>query len=124
DIVRIGGIDVKVAGTFDANAFDQKVLSLSGEQVAPLRYLTGAVDASGRRLEDTAAESLDLEGGASSAEAGSAYEHLSANQFVIVPASLCRMLLNSSLRSVAFRLGNQEQVQTVSAELTRRFALA
>src|SRR5439155_16892637 len=99
DSIRIGGIDVHVAGILDANAFDQNVVALSGEQITPLRYSTGAVDAGGRRLEDTAAESLDLEGGASSAEAGSAYEHLSANQIVIVPASLCRMLLNSPLRA-------------------------
>jgi len=60
DTIRMGGIDVTVAGVFDAKAFDEKVVSLSGQQIAPLRYTVGGIDGGGRKLEDTAAESLDL----------------------------------------------------------------
>jgi len=124
DTIRIGGIDLIVAGIFEATAFDHQVLSLAGEQITPLRYTTGAIDASGKRLEDSAAEALDLDAGASSAEAGGSYEHLSSSQVAIVPASICKMLLNSSLRRVAFRLRDESQVKSVSEQLTRRLALA
>ena len=42
----------------------------------------------------------------------------------IVPADVCRRLFKSTLRSVEFRLDNEQQTKTVADELTRRFALA
>jgi hypothetical protein len=122
--IRLGGIDLVLAGVFDADEFDRKVVLLSGESIAPLRYSSGAIDAGGRRLEDTAADALQLDGGASAAEAGVAYEHLSASQFAIVPAEICRMLPNSSLRTVAFSLKDQAQVKAVAESLAQRLSLA
>jgi hypothetical protein len=119
-IIRIGGTDLLVAGVFDPQAFDQQVKALNGESLAPLRYTAGQLDAGGRRLDDATSESLSIDAGAT--DAGS-YEHLSAAEFVIVPAAVCRTLYKSSLRSVAFRLADEEQVKRVSAELSRRFSL-
>jgi ABC-type lipoprotein release transport system permease subunit len=121
DRVRLGGIDLEVAGVFDANRFDREVTTLSGESIAPLRYSAGQVDANGKPIDDTAVESLEVEGGGDSRET---YEHLSSSQFVIVPAPLCRMLQHAQLRSVGLRLENEDQVKRVSEALSRRFALA
>jgi hypothetical protein len=124
DTIKLGGIDVQIAGVFDAKQFDDRVVSLSGESIAPLRYVAGGVDASGKPLEDTSVENIELDAGAGSSEAGNNYEHLSSSQFVIVPAKLAQMLQHCQLRSVAFRLADEAQVKAVSEELTRRFSLA
>ncbi len=104
DVVKIGGIDLEIAGIFNADDFDQRVTTLSGEQIAPLKYSSGALDGSGRKLDDNAAESLDLDSDSSASELASAYEHLPASQFVIVPSEIARKLPNTSLRSLAFDL--------------------
>lgn len=118
--IRIAGIALTVASVFDPAAFDQKVRTLNGESLAPLRYVAGQLDAGGRRLDDTASESLNLDSGAT--DSGS-YEHLSASEFAIVSASTCRKLYKASLRSVALRLDDAEQVKRVSNELSLRFSL-
>jgi ABC-type antimicrobial peptide transport system permease subunit len=102
--VRIGGIELEVAGTFDADDFDQRVLTLSNEPLAPLKYSSGALDASGRKLDNNDAESLDLDADSTSSELASAYEHLSATQFVIVPYQISKLLPGATLRSLAFDL--------------------
>jgi len=126
DTVRVCGIDLEVAGVFDADAFDQKVITLSGEPLAPLKYSQGMLDAGGRRLDDSAAvESLDLDADSSSAELASSYEHLSSSQFIIVPSTIAKMLPFASLRSVGINVdGGETQVKAVSDELARRFAVA
>jgi hypothetical protein len=124
DRVALGGLPLEVAGVFSADDFDQRVMTLSGDPVAPLKYTPGALDAGGRALSDTAAESLDLDADSSAAEAGSTYEHLSASQFVIVPDAISRALPNSSIRSVAIELANEAEVKAVSDELAKRFAVA
>ena len=48
DVVDIGGINLTVAGVFDADAFDQKVNMLSGEGIAPQKYVRDALDAGGQ----------------------------------------------------------------------------
>jgi hypothetical protein len=122
--VRLGGIDLQVAGVYDGDAFDRQVTMLSGEPVTPLKYSSGGVDSGGQQLDDSTADALDLNGGASAAEASSVYEHLSGRDVAIVPADVCRRLRNATLRAVDFRLKDQAQVQAVSEELTRRYALA
>jgi hypothetical protein len=121
EAIRIGGREVKVAGIFDEKKFDQDVKTLAGEPIAPLKYVAGQLDAGGQKLDDTNADSVDLSG---SAEASSAYEHLSASQFAIVPSDFCKQLHNATLRSATFRLANEAEVKKVSDELTRRFSLA
>ncbi len=105
---------------FDEKKFDHDVTTLSGEPIGPLRYSAGQVDSSGKPIDDDAVESLEVEGG----DTGDVYEHLPSSQFVIVPAELCKMLQHAQLRSVGFRLANEQQVKTASEELSRRFALA
>lgn len=124
DTVRVGGIALNVAGVYDPEQFDREVISLSGEPLAPLRYAQGALDASGRSLADTAVESLDLDANSGAAELQTVYEHLSASQFAIVPASLSRILPNASLRTVTVRLADEEEVRRVGDEVARRFAVA
>jgi len=124
DTVRMGGIELEVAGIFDANLFDQKVLTLSGDPIAPLRYSSGMLDAGGRAMSDTAVESLDLDSDSSASELASVYEHLSSTQYVIVPAAISRQLPNASLRSVALRLRDEAELKRTADELSRRFALA
>src|SRR5207249_4809964 len=73
--VRVGGWDVQVAGIFSHEAFDRQVQALSGESLAPLRYSSNQLDASGKMLSETTDQSLDLGGGAGAAEAsGTNYE--------------------------------------------------
>lgn len=107
--IKLGGIDLEVAGIFDAADFDRRVTTLSGEPIAPLKYVSGMLDAGGRNLADNALESLDLDADATAAELGGNYEHLSATQFVIIPAELSKILPSSSLRSVAIRLSLTER---------------
>lgn len=122
--VKIGGIDLKVASVFDADEFDQKVVTLSGESLAPLKYSSGALDAGGRRLSDTGLEDLDVSDDVSASEAsGGAYEHLSSTRFAIVPAEVSQLLPLGSLRSVALRADDFKKVEKLSDELTRRFAV-
>lgn len=124
DRVRLGGLSLVVAGVFDGDAFDQRVFSLAGEPLTPLRYTAGLLDASGRRLDDDNAASLDVEstlgGGLDSAQ----YEHLPASQVAIVPAEVSRMLPNAQLRRIAIRLADEKQVRAVADEVSRRFGLA
>ena len=115
---------MQVAGTFPAETFDEKAISLSGEQISPLKYGAGELDPGGQLMDDTSMQSLELSGSTGAAEAGMVYEHLSSTDFVIVPSAICRKLTNSSMRTVAFRLANEKEVQRVSDELARRFALA
>jgi hypothetical protein len=124
DHLRLGGIDLQIAGVFDADSFDRKVVSLSGESIAPLRYMAGELDAGGQDLSDTTSEAVDLDGKSGAAEVGRVYEHLAANQFAIVPAEVCRKLIHSTLRVAEFRLQDEQQVQRVSEDVTRRFSLA
>jgi hypothetical protein len=128
DNIRIGGIQLKLAGIYDADDFDRKVAMLGGEPLAPLEYTPGALDAGGRKLEDSEAESIELEGGgrgsgASAAELSGSYRHLSASQFVIVPAAVSKMLHNASLRSIAMRLNDETEVKKVSDALAKRYSL-
>ncbi len=116
DVVKIGGMDLEIAGIFDADDFDQRVTTLSGEQIAPLKYSTGALDGSGRKLDDNAAESLDLDSDSSASELASTYEHLSATQFVIVPSEITKKLPSASLRSLAFDLPIQASTVGVIPE--------
>jgi ABC-type antimicrobial peptide transport system permease subunit len=104
DKVKIGGIELQIAGIFDADDFDQRVTTLSNEPLAPLKYSSGGLDASGRRLDNNEAESLDLDADSTSSELASAYEHLSATQFVIVPFQVSKLLPGATLRSLAFDL--------------------
>jgi len=123
DTVRLAGHALEVAGVFDPAAFDDRVLALSGEPLAPLHYTVRALDAGGRELRNTEADSFDLEGGSGSSEAGG-YEHLSATRIVITSAAVSRALPNGSLRSVEVRLKDQAEVERVGAELSKRFSLA
>ncbi len=122
--VLMGGMELEVASIFDAAAFDQRVVTLSGESIAPLKYSSGALDAGGRRLADTSSDALDLDADATASELAGAYDHLSATQFVIVPAEISRRLPNASLRSVALRLKNETEVKRWADELSKRFAVA
>ena len=60
--VSVGGINLQVAGLYDSAEFDQRVLSLSGEPLAPLNYTSGELDTSGRRLDDSnSMQALELD---------------------------------------------------------------
>ena len=124
DVVKITGKDLEVAGVFNADRFDQRVLTLSGESLSPLKYSSGALDAGGRRLSDTGLEDLDFSADVSSSEtAGGAYEHLSSTRFAIVHADVSRNLPLASLRSVAMRSADFKAVEKLADEMTRRFAV-
>ena len=115
DVVKVGGVDLEVAGVFDAADFDRRINTLSGEPIAPLKYVSGMLDAGGKNLNDSNADTLDLDAGSSAAEVQGNYEHLSSTQFVIVPDAISRMLPNCSLRSVALRLDlNERDLRFVS----------
>ena len=124
DTLRVGGLDLKIAGTYDAADFDNKCVMLSGEPIAPLKYSRDALDSGGRKLDDQAVESLDLDADSTASEASASYEHLSASQFAIVPAAVSQMLPNPTLRIISVRLDDERQVKAVSDELTKRFAVA
>jgi len=124
ETVHLAGHALKVAGVYDAAAFDERAMALSGEPLAPLRYTVNAIDAGGRKLKNTDADSLDLDGGGGNSSEAGAYEHLSGSQIVIVPASVSRVLSNGSLRSVEVGLEDQAQVEAAGAELAKRFSLA
>ncbi len=126
-VVDIGGIDLTVAGVFDADAFDQKVSLLSGEGAAPLKYVRDALDAGGKKLQDSGADDLELDNGGQ--EIGSNYEHLPASQFAIVPAWLSKMLPNCHLSTISVKLAADVEagdplVKSASDDLSRRFAVA
>ncbi|HEX8323079.1 MAG TPA: ABC transporter permease [Tepidisphaeraceae bacterium] len=132
DTLSVAGRRLTVSGLYDPNAFDQRVSILSGEPIAPLKYSTGALDASGKKLSETNSDTLDLDADSSAAEAGASYEHLSSTQFAIVPAAVSRGLDNTSLRTIGVRLAppdakpadKDEAVKTVVDDITKRFALA
>ena len=129
NVVDIGGIDLTVAGIFDADAFDQKVNMLSGEGLAPLKYVRDAIDAGGRKLQDSGADDLTLDSGTGGQELASNYDHLSATQFAIVPAWVSKMLPNCRLSTIGIKLGpdveqGDAQVKTVAADVSRRFSVA
>ena len=130
--LSVAGRQLKVAGLYDPNQFDQRVNILSGEPLAPLKYSSGALDASGKKLTDSNADTLDLDADASAAEAGASYEHLPSTQFAIVPAVVSKGLDNTSLRTVGVRLADpaakpgerDDAVKTVVDDITKRYALA
>jgi ABC-type lipoprotein release transport system permease subunit len=127
-VVDIGGLLLTVAGVFDADVFDQKVNLLSGEGIAPLRYTKDALDAGGKKLQDSGADDLDLDSGGGQ-ELSSNYEHLPASQFVIVPAWVSKMLPNNRLAAIGVKVApdvdkGDALVKAVSDDLTRRFSVA
>ncbi len=132
DKLQIAGQTLELAGTYDANDFDQRVTMLSGSSLAPLKYSSGALDASGRRLTDSNVDTLDLDANSSAAEADASYEHLPATQFGIVPSMVLRKLENTSLRTVGVRLASEDdkpgerdaKVKEVVDDITKRFAMA
>lgn len=124
DTVRVGGIDLTVAGVFSAADFDARVAGLSGEWITPLDYQSSVLDAGGRALRSTAVEDVSLDAEDAAAELAGMYEHLSGTQVAIVPAAVSRMLPNASLRAMEIRLADQQEVAEVSRQLARRMALA
>jgi ABC-type lipoprotein release transport system permease subunit len=129
DVVDIGGIGLTVAGIFDADAFDQKVNLLSGESLAPLKYVKDALDAGGKRLGDSGADDLNLDTASGGQELSNSYEHLSASQFAIIPAAISRLLPNCRLSTIGVKLADDIDqgdplVKTVAADLSRRFSVA
>ncbi|MDB5324805.1 MAG: putative rane protein [Phycisphaerales bacterium] len=132
DGLSVAGRKLTVAGLYDPSQFDQRVNILSGEPLAPLKYSTGALDASGKKLTDSNADTLDLDADASAAEAGASYEHLPSTQFAIVPAVVSKGLDNTSLRTIGVRLADptakpadrDEAVKKVVDDITKRFAMA
>ncbi len=124
DTVLLGGINLEIAGVFDASEFDHRVVMLSGEPIAPLKYAAGELDSGGRALNNNALESLDLDAEGTASEASNNLEHLSASEFVITSAAVSQMLPSASLHSVGVRFDQQEQVKSMAADLSKRFALA
>ncbi len=132
DKLQLGGRSLEVAGLYDAAQFDQRQMILSGEGLAPLKYTSGALDASGKKLTDSNSDTLDLDSDAAGAEAGASYEHLPATQFAIVPANVSRQLENCSLRTIGVKIANDslkpqerdEAVKKVVDDVVKRFALA
>ncbi|MBC7782483.1 MAG: ABC transporter permease [Burkholderiales bacterium] len=131
--LQIAGMQLEIAGTYDANDFDQRVNTLSGESIAPLKYSSGALDASGRKLTDgNDANTLDLDANSSAAEASATYEHLPSTQFAIVPAAISKRLENTTLRTVGVRVAADDdkpadrdaKVKAIVDDMTKRFALA
>ena len=124
DTVDVGGLDLRVAGLYDADAFDQRATLLSGEPMAPLKYTRDAIDAGGKRLADAGADDLTVD---AAAESVGAYDHLPASQFAIVPAAVARRLPNARVAAVAVKLSatpDDALVKLVSDDLSRRFAVA
>ena len=126
DTVDIGGIDLRVAGTYDADAFDQRTTTLSGEPIGPLKYTRDALDAGGKRLSDAGADDLTLDG---PAESVGSYDHLPSTQFAVVPAAVSRRLPHARLATVAVRLADDVEagdplVKLVSDDVSRRFSVA
>lgn len=110
DSVRIGGLGLTIAGVYDGAEFDRKVFTLSGEGLAPLKFETNALDAGGRKLSDTAAESITLDADGGGAELASVYQHLPGAQIAIVPARVSQQLNNARLASVALRMPDETVV--------------
>jgi ABC-type lipoprotein release transport system permease subunit len=130
NVVNIGGSEnLTVAGVFDADQFDQKVNMLSGESLAPLKYVKDALDAGGKRLGDSGADDLNLDTASGGQEVSNNYEHLSASQFAIIPAAVAKKLPNCRLSSVGVRVADDIDlgdplVKDISSDLTRRFSVA
>ncbi len=129
NVVDIGGIDLTVAGIFDADTFDQKVNMLSGEGLAPLKYVKDALDAGGKKLGDSGADDLNLDTASGGQEVTANYEHLSATQFAIVPAWVSKLLPNCHLSAIGIKVADDVArgdplVKTISADLSRRFSVA
>ncbi len=126
DTIDVGGVDLRVAGTYDADAFDQRATTLSGEPIGPLKYVRDALDAGGKRLSDAGADDLTLDG---AAESVGTYDHLSSTQFAVIPARLSQRLPHARLATVAVKLADDVEagdplVKLVSDDVTRRFSLA
>jgi ABC-type lipoprotein release transport system permease subunit len=129
NVVDIGGIDLTVAGIFDADAFDQKVNLLSGEGIAPLRYTRDALDAGGKKLQDSGADDLQLDSASGGQELTTNYEHLPATQFAIIPAWVSKLLPNCRLSAIGIKVASDLDagdplVKAVSEDLSRRFSVA
>jgi len=132
ETISVAGKPLKIAGLFDPSAFDQRASILSGEPMTPLKYSSGALDASGQKLTDNNADTLDLDADSTADEASASYEHLPSTQIAIVPAALSKSLENSTLRLVAVRTApddakadvRDESVKSIVSDITQRFALA
>lgn len=124
DRVRLGGLALSVAAVFEPEAFDQRVVSLAGEPLTPLRYTSGLLDASGRRMDDEASGALDVEGSVGGAADMMQFEHLPASQVAIVPAAVSRVLPNAQLRRIGTRFPDESAVRKAADEVSRRFGLA
>ncbi len=124
DVVRLGGLSLEVAGIYNGDAFDQRLVMLSGEPLAPLEYTEGALDAGGQRLSQTGEDTLDLDPEDSAAEINQAYTHLPGDEFAVVPAAVSRLMPDANLHTLGLRLQDDQQVDAMSQDLAYRFSLA
>ena len=129
ETVVVAGLNLKVAGIFDADDFDQKATMLSGESLAPLKYVKDALDAGGKKLQESGADDLNLDAATGGQELGNTYDHLSAAQFAIVPVWVSKLLPGAKLSVIDIKVGDDidagdARVKAISSDLSRRFSVA
>ena len=98
DRVKIGGIELRVAGVYDPQRFDREVKTLGGDPIGPLKYASGALDVGGRQLSDaTSVESLEVDARSAAGEAAVAGAAVAeaplSNGYALFAASRKRRLL-------------------------------
>jgi hypothetical protein len=122
DQVRLWGRSLEVVGIYNPAEFDRRVVSVAGEPITPLRYDTGQLDASGRRLGDVGADQLAMSAEAGAAEASTAYLHHSSADIAIIPASLSRVLPSARLASVTAATATFAEVDPLVRQIASRFS--
>jgi hypothetical protein len=123
NFVRLAGRRLEVIGVYEPSDFDRRVTSLSGESITPLRYESGQLDASGRRLADVNAEQLALDADSGAAEINTSYLHLSSADVAIIHAELAKRLQSARLATVTSRVPDFKSAETLAKEIAQRLTM-
>lgn len=128
DRVVILGTELELLGVYDGPSFNEKVLDIDGETIAPLDY-----HAVGRQQrQKLASGDWSMEVLSSEIQSGEGLEplrhvpHLDASSIAIVPVNMISGGLGNetfSLRSIAIKTETRDQAKEVAGELVDRLAV-
>lgn len=117
--ITLWGIPFTVIGTFNSEQLNNSI-DLDGEPLTPVIF-SGNEEQGESDAEQEAIESGDIV-----REAGGRYQHVSAEQTVIIPANTL-LAIGGSLKSIAVRPTNEhddQRINELAKKLVDRFSLA
>lgn len=114
-VVALWGLDFRVTGVFDEQAFAEAV-DLDGEVLTPATFPSETL------MDLAELEAEEAEDGQAMTQMQSRYEHSRPGQTIVVPASTL-VSLGGELKAVALKPRDESRIEILASQLTDRFGL-